>query len=139
MPTIGSETYRSTAPSPDVTKETYPSRSPTDAVRGPDMPETPAITALEPNTLTVDAPDTPIEVIGTGFNEKSVIVWNGGDEATSFIDEEHLSTICKPSTVQAPLPFACPVAVRNGELLFSNTLTFEFTEAEAPVRRKHGK
>jgi IPT/TIG domain len=145
MPIPGSATYKSVNPTETIRpKETYPSGVPPDAIHGPDWTvpdprallehlietrDIPVAVSLEPDTLTIADPDTEIIVTGANFNAESIIVWNEGDEVTTFIDSEHLSTVAKPSTVEAPeLPFSLPVAVRNGERL-SNELTFTFTES----------
>jgi hypothetical protein len=94
----------------------------------------PVIESLSPNVLTVPGIDTVLSVIGTGFTEESVINWNGGDEVTEFVDEEELTTIVRPSTVQAPLPFELDVYVKNGTAK-SNIVKFTFTEVTATRRR----
>ena len=77
----------------------------------------------------MSAPDTEVTVTGTNFTEASVIVWNGGDEETTFIDTEHVKTLVKPSTVEVDPPFSLPVKVRN-DFVNSNSLTFTFTPEE---------
>jgi IPT/TIG domain len=128
MPTYASEGYSSKNPLETRTKSTYSSRIPADVNRGPDVPVGPTVTSIEPNTLTVSDPETEVVITGSGFTTESVIVWNGGDEATGFIDGEHVSTIVQPSTVEAPLPCTIPVAVRNG-ILLSDPVSFTFTSA----------
>jgi hypothetical protein len=91
---------------------------------------TPALTSLAPATLTVPGPDSELILQGTGFNENSIINWNGGDEPTEFVSETELRTVVKPSTVEAPLPFTLPIYVHHGGLK-SNVLDFTFTEALA--------
>lgn len=138
MPTPGSETYKSSNPIETRDKSTYSSRKLPEVIAGPDVPEigpAPTLTALEPNTLTVDDPDTEVTLTGENFTEESVIVWNGGDEVTDFVDSEHLSTTVKPSTVEAELPFSLPVVVRNGQRL-SNEVTFTFIPAPEPGSRE---
>ena len=131
MPTIGSETYKSTNPLETRTKSTYSSRNPVEAIGGLDIGNAPTVTSIEPNTLTVADPETEAVVTGTGFTTESVIYWNGSDEATAFIDSEHVSTIVKPATVEAPLPCTVPVAVRNG-ILLSDPVPFTFTAPPEP-------
>jgi IPT/TIG domain len=130
MPTPGSGTYRSTE-RPDATKETYSSREAPEAIPGPDVPSLPppSLTAIEPNTLPVPGPDTEVVLTGANFNENSQIMWNGSAEPTTYIDPEHLSTIVRPSTVEAELPFTLPVAVLNGSIL-SDPIEFTFIAAE---------
>jgi len=96
----------------------------------------PTLDALNPNTLPAPGPNSQVVFNGTGFNQNTVINWNGGDEVTEFVNEGELRTVVKPSLVQAPLPFTLPVYVRNGELK-SNVLEFTFTEA--PARNRHDK
>jgi hypothetical protein len=140
----GSATYKSVKDTETIRpKETYPSGVPPDVIHGPDwivadprvllgyLIETrdiPVIVSLEPNTLVVSAADTEVVVTGANFDEESIIVWNGGDEVTTFVDPQHLKTTVKPSTVQAELPFALPVAVRNN-MNTSNEVTFTFIES----------
>jgi IPT/TIG domain len=88
----------------------------------------PALTSLAPATLTVPGPDTEVILQGTGFNESTIINWNGGDEPTVYVSETELRTTVKPSTVEAPLPFTLPVYVHHGDLS-SNVIDFTFTEA----------
>jgi IPT/TIG domain len=97
---------------------------------------TPALTSLAPATLTVPGPDSEVILQGTGFNENTVINWNGGDEPTQFVSETELRTVVKPSTVEAPLPFTLPVYVHHGDLS-SNVVDFTFTEAAG--RERHAK
>lgn len=98
----------------------------------PDMPElpppsqAPVINSLNPNTAVVGGPDLTMTVIGSGFTSGSVIVWNGGDEPTTFVSATQVSTGVKPSTASGP--WSIPVAVRNGDKI-SNSLAFQFTAA----------
>ena len=55
----------------------------------------------KPAELPVWASDTEVYWNGSGFTESSMIVWNGAQEPTKFFSDK-LSTIVKPSTVQAP-------------------------------------
>jgi hypothetical protein len=104
-----------------------------------DMNAQPVLVGLEPATLEVPGEDTEVVCVGTGFSEHTVINWNGGDEATDFIDIEHIKTTVKPSTVQAPLPFTLTVYVHHGGTS-SNALDFTFTEpAEEKRRERDGK
>ena len=75
----------------------------------------PVLSSLEPDTLPVWAQDTEVFWKGSNFTEASMIVWNNGEEPTKFIDASTLSTIVKPSTVQAPLPYTLETYVRTGD------------------------
>jgi hypothetical protein len=98
--------------------------------------QAPVINALTPDGAEVGGPDIVMVIDGTGFTLGSVIVWNGGDEPTTVLDGERVSTTVKPSTASGP--WAIPVAVRNGDRM-SNQLTFTFSETGAtrssPKRR----
>lgn len=100
----------------------------------------PTITNLAPATMEAPGPDAEMIVTGTGFTAETVIVWSGADEPTDFVSETEVKTTVKPSTVQAPLPFALPVYVRNAGVK-SNVLEFTFTEAPPleGLRSRHGK
>jgi hypothetical protein len=84
----------------------------------------PVLTSLEPATAAIGGPDFTLRVHGTGFNEESVIVWNGADEPTTLESDVVVTTIVKPSMVAAAVDL--PVHVRNGDEL-SNALGFSFT------------
>jgi hypothetical protein len=85
----------------------------------------PVLTSLEPNELPVWAQDTEVSWNGSGFTQAAKIMWNNGEEATRFISAERLSTIVKPSTVQAPLPFSLETyVVDNGKETSKLTFTF---------------
>jgi hypothetical protein len=90
----------------------------------PVEPLPPELLSLEPAELPVWAQDTPVQFVGRNFTMTSVIVWNGGDEPTSFIDAEHLSTIVKPSTVQVPAPYVVQAWVKEGG---TETAKLDFT------------
>jgi hypothetical protein len=125
MPTPGSETYKSTSPLETRTKSTYSSRKPVEAIGGPEVAE-PTITGLNPDTMPVPSPDFLVEVLGTGFNPASVIVWNHQDVETEYLDEGKLQTLIQTTAVSVD-----PVAVRNGEKL-SNEVNFTFTKSAPP-------
>jgi hypothetical protein len=85
----------------------------------------PVLSSVEPNELPVWAQDTEVFWNGDNFTENSVIMWNDGEEATKFISAEKLSTIVKPSTVQAPLPYTLETyVVDQGKETSKLTFTF---------------
>jgi hypothetical protein len=93
----------------------------------PPSPEEPSLTlsSIDPAELPVWASDTEVFFNGSGFTEASRIIWNGGEEATKFVSPEQLSTLVKPSTVQAPLPFTLEAyVVDQGKA--SSKLAFTF-------------
>jgi hypothetical protein len=89
-----------------------------------------SIAALDPNNAVIGGEDVTMRVLGTGFTEASRIWFNGGEEATTFLDPTQLSTIVKPSTATVVGSF--PVEVHDGDKV-SNALDFSFTEATEPT------
>jgi hypothetical protein len=95
----------------------------------PPLDVPPALDALVPDTAVAgDAADITMVVEGEGFTADSVIVFDGNDEPTTFIDATAVSTGVKPSLFTVPAD--CPVSVRNGAAM-SNALTFSFTDGAA--------
>ena len=47
-------------------------------------PAPPRIDSLAPDTIDAGGGDTTLTLLGTGFEAKSMVTWNGGDLATSF-------------------------------------------------------
>lgn len=86
----------------------------------------PVISSLSPATAVVGGADLTLTVAGSGFNSGSVILFNGGAEATTFVDSGSLTTIVKPSLASGA--GSVPVAVRNGSAT-SNEKPFVFTAA----------
>ena len=91
----------------------------------------PTIASLDPNTAQMGAADLTMTVNGTGFTPTSIIVFNGGDEPTTYISATQVSTGIKPSLVGAAV--AVPVEVRN-DTKTSNAVNFTFTPAAARRR-----
>jgi hypothetical protein len=99
------------------------------------LPKAPTLTSLTPNTAVIGDPMVTMEVRGTDFIEESVIVFNGGEEATTFVDKTKLTTGVNPET--ASVPGSYPVLVRT----FSHETEpqfFSFTEAGAQGTRRTG-
>jgi hypothetical protein len=93
-----------------------------------EAPAVPTLSALSPNTAVLGSADVVMECQGSGFIEGwSVIVFNGYEEPTTFIDEGHITTGVKPSifTVAEGLP----VLVRTPGVGDSAALDFTFTAA----------
>ena len=73
--------------------------------------------------------DTTTAFVGSGFTEDSEIIWNGSPEPTTFANSSRLTTIVKPSTVEAELPVTVQAWIRTGSKE-SAKLDFTFTEGE---------
>jgi PKD repeat protein len=91
----------------------------------------PVLSALVPDTATLTDEDFEGHVHGTGFIDGAVIVWNGGDEPTRFVDETDLWTTVVPSAVTSPTTIE--VYVRNPDGQRSNSLTFTWAAGEPQV------
>jgi hypothetical protein len=92
-----------------------------------DLPA-PTLTSLSPNTVALGQPDFDIHVMGTGFAEGAVIVWNGGDEPTTRVSETELTTGVNMATAQNAVTL--PVLVRNPDDQITEPMDFTFTAAE---------
>lgn len=96
-----------------------------DASIPPELTTRATITGLDPDSAEVGGDDVTLHVNGSGFSQYSVIVFNGGAEPTTFVDDTELTTIVEPSTASGAA--TVPVQVRNGVLL-SEPGDFTFTE-----------
>jgi IPT/TIG domain len=97
------------------------------------LPEEPTLSSINPSSAVIGGEALTLEAIGSGFTEESVIVFNGGEEATTFVDETRLTTGVQPSTAGTPGGF--PVLVRT----FTHETapqTFSFTEAARSSRKR---
>ena len=94
------------------------------------------LTDLEPDTAEIGDEDLTMTVTGTGFTADCKILFNGGEEPTTFVSDTEVSTIVRPTSASVAGEY--PVQVRNaaGD---SDALTFEFTEPEASGTRKKGR
>jgi hypothetical protein len=96
------------------------------AVESGEPPVAPTVTALVPNTAQLGTPSFTLHVMGTGFDEASVIVWNGAPEPTTFVSPTELTTGVNMDTAISAVTL--PVAVENTHGL-SDPLPFTFTPA----------
>ena len=86
--------------------------------------ETTSLLSLIPYRALAGSPgDFEMVATGDGFDETSVIVWDGKDMPTRLISPVQVSTICKPSEV--PEPTTAQVQVRTKNKL-SNQKPFHF-------------
>jgi hypothetical protein len=82
----------------------------------------PFVYALIPASASITDADFEGHVTGSGFTEDSVIIWNGAEEPTRFVNEGDLWTTVVPSAVTAPT--VLDVYVRNGDGQVSNIVQF---------------
>jgi hypothetical protein len=93
----------------------------------------PTVDGLNPDTAACGDPDLQLIVDGTGFNNASIITFNGLDEPTALLSDTQVRTNVKPSLFQVAA--TCPVGVRTGGMR-SNTIDFTFTDPAAGRSRK---
>ena len=89
------------------------------------VPDPISLTSINPTSAVIGSADFTLSVTGEGFTENSVIVFNGGDEPTTFVSDTELTTGVKPSLVSNAI--TVPVEVREGTFT-SEPLDFEFTD-----------
>jgi hypothetical protein len=122
-------------PKPVATTTAQPLQSP-HSINEPEFPtptEAPTLASLDPaEAICGDADDVEMHVHGAGFTAGSMIVFNGGEEPTTYVSETELTTIVRPSTASAPGSY--PVLVRTGTHETA-PVDFTFTEEEAPAAR----
>lgn len=85
----------------------------------------PTVGTLTPNTAVRGGADLVMTVTGTNFNKSTVIMFNNGQERTTYISPTQVSTIVKPSLVSIAGPY--PVSVTNAGVHKSNSQNFTFT------------
>jgi len=86
----------------------------------------PVVFQLGPNHAVVGGPDLIMTVRGQGFTRGSVIVFNGGDEPTTFVSSEVLLTRVRPSTASGPADVQVQVRSAAGNVS-DTSATFSFT------------
>jgi hypothetical protein len=84
----------------------------------------PRLDRLQPKTVQVGEPARPLLLVGNGFDNGAVIVFDGADVATLWNGPNLVSMSLQPSSAA---PAAVPVFVRNPDGTTSNILTFNFT------------
>jgi len=112
---------------PDPSKP-YPEENPIYTPPGEEAPP-PTVDSLVPNSATLGDPDFTISVLGTGFDEESVIVFNGFDEPTTVVSDTEVQTGVNMAVWAAPV--AVDVQVRSGAGVLSNAQTFTFLDPVA--------
>jgi hypothetical protein len=85
----------------------------------------PTLSSLSPSTAVHGGADFTLNCIGTGFTNTCVIVFNGGEEPTTFVSPTSVTTLVKPSLVSAAI--VVPVQVVKGGALGSEVRNFTFT------------
>lgn len=65
-------------------------------------PDPLVITALSPDSASIQGVDFEGHIQGTGFTEDTEIIWNGAPEPTTFVSSTDVWTLVRPSVVTAP-------------------------------------
>jgi IPT/TIG domain len=100
-------------------------------------PVVPELLSIDPDVAAIGDAELTLTCTGEDFDETCVIVFNGGEEETTFISATELTTIVQPMTATTAGEF--PVTVKNahGE---SEPVMFEFVEAaRAHVAKSRAK
>ena len=92
----------------------------------------PRLDSLDPPTAEMGAAPVTLRCIGSGFTTTSQIVFNSGEENTTYVSETEVTTEVDPSTASGP--WTIPVLVRDHGM-DSDPQDFAFTEPVAPDRR----
>jgi hypothetical protein len=88
----------------------------------------PTVESLQPSSAEIGQPSFDLHVIGTGFKEGDVIVFNGFDEPTTIVSETEVTTGVNMDVWTAPSA-PLPVYVRSADGKESNELMFTFNAA----------
>jgi predicted RecA/RadA family phage recombinase len=110
-----------------VADQDAPNPSATGVVRLDALPAGPGggsgatVTSVAPATAVCGGPDLTLHVSGTGFTESSVILFNGGEEPTTYVSATELTTLVKPSL--AVNPVVVPVSVVGAPTAVNFTFT----------------
>jgi PKD domain/IPT/TIG domain len=91
----------------------------------------PWIERLDPPSAPLGSDDLTLHVIGRNFTADDVIVWNRGDEPTTFVSDTELTTGVQPSTATGPR--SVWVQVRDQYGTMSNGATFSFPNFPLPL------
>lgn len=67
------------------------------------------VTGCDPSEAVCGGEDFTLHVLGNGFTPSDIILFNGGEEPTTYLSEGELTTIVKPSLVLAPVVVAVSV------------------------------
>jgi hypothetical protein len=94
---------------------------------------TPSLTSLHPASAPIQTGDMNVRILGTGFTEETVMVWNGADDVAAYISDTEMTTVVK--TDMATVPSTCTVMMRNGASNISNVLNFELVDGTPEGRR----
>lgn len=98
----------------------------------------PHVTGILPNNVKVGGEDLTLAVYGSGFSEDTVILLDGEEQPTDFVDSTRVTTIVEPSTVSGPM--IIPITVAGAGEAFNFAFSPEdpsdpntYTDADSPI------
>ena len=62
----------------------------------------PVIAQIVPQTITTGTSDATVEVVGTNFTNQTVVLWNGGEVATTVVNDTTLAGTVAASSLAVP-------------------------------------
>ena len=96
--------------------------------------EPPVLASIDPETAVLSDPDFTLTATGSDFEDVSVICFDGTDVATTFVDENTLTTTVSPALFTAG---DTAVTVRTGpSVSAASTLTFTDAAREGGSRKR---
>jgi xanthine dehydrogenase iron-sulfur cluster and FAD-binding subunit A len=86
-------------------------------------PPAAVVTSIDPATAVVGGPDVTLHVYGEGFTAETVILFNQGEEPTTFVSSTEVTTGLSPATATGA--YTVSVSVVGA----ADSVPFVFTEA----------
>src|SRR5439155_190589 len=99
------------------------------AVASSALAANPTITSINPSCAMAGGPQFTLTVIGTNYDNTSVVRWNGANRATTFVSSTQLTAIVLAADIATA--GTAQVTVKNSTGSVSNAVTF--TIAATPV------
>ena len=92
------------------------------AAAGSALAANPTITSISPTSCLAGSPQFTMTVIGTNYNNTSVVQWNGAGLVTTFVSGTQLTAIVPAANVA--VAGTAQVTVKNSTGSASNPVTF---------------
>ena len=84
------------------------------------LPSSPEVSALAPQTVTAGSPGFTLQVTGSGFVSGATVRWNGADRSTTFGSATQLQAVIPAADLVTP--GTVPVTVGNPDAVVSNSM-----------------
>src|SRR5439155_20471380 len=92
------------------------------AVASSALAANPTITSINPSCAIAGGPQFTLSVIGTNYDNTSVVRWNGANRTTTFVSSTQLTAIVLAADIATA--GTAPVTVKNSTGSASNPVTF---------------